>query len=418
VWSTDFADTIRYFPNVEGDALPSGVFRLVVQCADESGAESRADVKSYTEGVVQVVVNFEPDTEIYQMENTYFIAGESFKRFVDFEDDVPDTVPYSSWLRVDYRGRDNARDSTLCTDDFNKCIRYQFQYERVSSRVGGTRFRTRWLPGLAEDTNCFGVEDSTTINLGSAEYKIRARAVDEYGTPDGTLFDPLTGEAKSEVEVIGNYDPTLDLAVIENYDGATASANGDTIVWNWWNPANYAGLEQDTLKLDLETGKFFVEKIFYLDVQATGHDHPTENLRFGVQGWNCLFLRTDTMEPDPFFGGAAWRDGIVPNVYTRRFEALYRYDRDGDPGGASIFADPPSFWNQEYEFSITGRDLPLGTEFEEYVFTGSGLTDECEFPEGHVVDRKQKVLLNSSQMSNLARTTRTERFRFFLRVAR
>jgi hypothetical protein len=418
VWNSDLADTLRYLPNVGEDALPSGVFRLIAQCADQSGAESEADVKDFSEGVVQIVVNFEPDTEIYQVENTYFIEGEAFKRFIDFEDDVPDTVPYASWIRVDYRGRDNPRDSSLCTDDLNKCIGYQFQYERISSRVSGSRFRTRWLPGLSEDTNCFGIEDSTTMNLGSAEYKIRARAVDEYGTPDGTVFDPLTGEPKSQVEVIGNYEPALDLAAVQNYDGATASADGDTIVWNWWNPANYAGLETDTLKIDLETGKFFVEKIFYLDVEAAGHDHPTENLRFGVRGWNYLFLRTDTMEPDPFFGGAAWRDGIAPNVYTQRFEAVYRYEQEGDAGGASIFANPPSFWNREYEFSMTGRDLPSGVEFDEYVFSASGLTEECDFPVGHEVDKKQKVLLNSSQMSSLARTTRIEKFRFFLKVAR
>jgi len=419
VWNPDLTDTVRYFPNNSENKLPSGVFRFITQCADQSGSESRADVKSFSEGVVQVAVNYEPDTEIYQVENTYFIAGQRFTRFINYQDDIPDTVPYASWVRIDYRGWDDLRDSSLCADDLNKCIKYQVQYERTSSRVPGSSYRSRWLPGLPAETNCGGTPDSTTLNIGSVEYKIRARAVDEYEKPDGTMFDPLTGQPKSEIEIIGNYDPTLDLAVIQNYDGTTAPAGVDTIVWNWWNPANYTGFETDTLKIDLETGTYFVEKIFYVDLNATGHDHPTENLSFGVWGWDYLFLRMDTMEPESFFGGAGWREGIAPNIYTKRFEALYRYERDGDPGGASIFANPPSFWNREYELSIMGRDIPLNTDFEEYIFTVSlGNKRECDFPPGYEVDVTEKVLQNSPNATVLARTTNIEKFRFFLKVAR
>jgi hypothetical protein len=418
VWNPDLTDTLRYFSNEGEEALPSGVFRFIAQCGDQSGAESRADVKTFTEGVVQVVVNYEPDTEIYQVENTYFIAGQSFKRFINFKDDIPDTVPYASWIRIDYRGWDNRRDSTVCVDDLNSCIHYQVQFERGSAQVPGSNYRTRWLPGQPEDTNCGGTPDSTTINIGSADYRIRARAVDEFEKPDGTMFDPATGEPKSEIKITGNHRPTLDLAVIQNYDGTTAPADGDTIVWDWWAPANYTGLESDTLKLDLETGKYFVEKIFYLDLNATGHDHPTENLRFGLRGWNYLFLRTDTMETESFFGGAGWREGTVRNIYTQRFKALYRYERDGDPGGASIFAEPPSFWNREYEFSIYGRDIPLNAEFEEYMFSSTGNQRDCDFPPGYRVDVKEKVLLNSPQATPLARVTDIEKFQFFLKVAR
>lgn len=418
VWSPDLEDTLRYFPNVAPDDLPSGIFRFVAQCADQSGAESRVDVKTFTEGVVQVVVNFEPDTKIYQVENTYIISGQSFKRFINFEDGVQDTVPYASWVRVDYRGWDDPRDSSLCADDLNKCIKYQVQYERGSPTVPGSSFRTRWLPGLPEDTNCGGTPDSTTINVGSAEYRVRARAVDEFEKPDGTMLDTETGARKSEILVIGNYVPTLDSAVLSSHDGSTATASVDTLAWDWWAPANYNGLESDTLKFDTDTGRYVVEKIFYVELNAAGHDHWTENARFGIRGWNYSFLRTDTMEPVSFFGSAAWREGTTPNVYNQRFEATYRYDRDDDPGGASIWVNPPVFWNLEYEFAIYGRDIALNAEFNEYIFTATGTKTECTFPPGYKIDIKEKVLLNSPQSTPLARTTGIEQFRFFLKVAR
>jgi hypothetical protein len=393
VWSSDLSDTLRYFPNVGADELPSGVFRFVAQCADSSSAESRADVKDFTEGVVQIVVNFEPDTRIYQVENTYFLGGQSFRRFVDFEDAVPDTVPYGSWLRFDYRGWDNPRDSSFCTDAVNKCIGYQVQYERGSSRVQGANYRSRWLPTEPWDSNVNGTPDSTTMNIGSLEYTIRARAADELGKTDGSMFDPATGEANSEIKIIGNYDPTLDQAIIRNYDGTFASQDGDTIVWDWWHPAN------DTT---LAPGDSMVTKIFHVEVQASGHDHPTEDLRYGVRGWNYLFLREDDGGREPFFPGqGVYREGLVPDTYTSRFEASYVYNVYQDPGGASLWQDPPAFWNSEYEFSILGRDVEFGSTFQEFVFI-----------EG------VKVLQNEYEAHPVARTTQTAHFRFFLKVAR
>jgi hypothetical protein len=349
------------------------------------------------------------------VENTYIISGQTFKRFIDFQDDDPDTVPYASWVRIDYRGWDDSRDSSLCVDDLNQCVKYQVQYERLSA---GVNFRTRWLPGLPEDTNCGGTPDSTTINVGSGQWIIRARAVDEFEKPDGTMFDTETGERKSEVELIGNYNPTLDSAVMTNYDGATASSDVDTLAWDWWNPSNYNGSELDTLKFNTETGRYYVEKVFYVELNATGHDHWTENARFGIRGWNTSFLRTDTMEPVSFFGGAAWREGTTPNIYNKRFEAIYQYDRDDDPGGAAIWANPPDFWNNEYELAVYGRDIALGSEFDEYIFTATGNKAECSFPSGYKIDIKEKVLQNSPQATPAARLTDVQRFRFFLKVAR
>lgn len=403
IWNEDLTDTSRYFPNSGAHLLPSGVFRFVTQCRDESGAESRADVKGFTEGIAQVVVNYEPDTEIYQVENTYFVSGQALKEFVNFEDNVPDTVPYYSWLRIDYRGWDDSRDSSLCVDDVNRCIGYQLQYERTSARVSGSNSRTRWIPEDPADSNPNGTPDSTTIDIGSFEYKIRARAADEQGKADGTMADPLTHRAKSEIQIIGNYDPTLDEVFVLNYDNVVASENVDTITWDWWHPANFTGNPDDTLETDPETQKVYAKKTFYLDLQATGHDHPKEAQRFGVRQWIWTLLRTDNFESEPFFseGQDAWQDGAVPNAFDRRFEITYRYEIATDPGGGSLWASPPSFWNKEYRVSIQGRDIASNTEFAEYIFINGS-----------------RVLLNAYQATPLARWTENGRFRFFLKVAR
>lgn len=403
IWTEDLTDTSRYFPNSGADVLPSGYFRFVTQCRDESGAESRADVKTFSEGIVQVVVNYEPDTEIYQAENTYYIAGQPVKEFVNFEDDIPDTVPYFSWLRIDYRGWDDMRDSTLCEDDINKCIRYQVQYERSSERVSGSNSRTRWIPEVPADNNPNGTPDSTTIDIGSFEYKIRARAVDEADKADGRMFDPLTKKAKSEIQIIGNFDPTLDEAYILNYDGVVASQDADTISWDWWHPANFTGNPDDTLETDPETQKVYAKRTFYLNLDATGHDHPKEAERFGVRQWIWTLLGVGDSESESFFseGQDAWQDGIVVNEFDRRFEITYRYEIATDPGGRSFWADPPSFWNKEYGVKIQGRDIGSDSEFQEYIFINGS-----------------RVLLNAYQGTPLARWTETGQFRFFLKVTR
>lgn len=402
VWYSDLSDTVLYFPNRDAQILPSGTFRVVAQCRDQSGAESSADVKSYLEGVVQVIVNYEPDTEITGVENTYFINSVEYKETVDFEDDLPDTVPYDSWVRVDYRGWDDLRDSSLCQED-DQCIGYQFQL----TRTRGATWRTLWYPpGSVQDSQPDEIPDSNTKNIGTWDYSLRVRAVDEYGKPDGSMFDPLTGKAKSEVFISGNFDPTLDSAALTNYDGAVVSETVDTVVWDWWNPAN-----ADTI--DLSTGE--AKKIFYLELTAAGHDHPKETrLRddgqiAGIVNWQYDFIRQDTLEPEQsfFFGQGVWRASEFTNTFTQRFEVQYRYSLANDPGGATIWANPPAFWNSGYEMSLQGRDLDILDEFEEILFYWDPVDGST-----------QKVTINQTRASESAKRTEVATQRFFLKVTR
>jgi hypothetical protein len=231
------------------------------------------------------------------------------------------------------------------------------------------------------------------MNMGSVEYVIRARAVDEFGKADGT---------PAEIEVISNYDPTLDVTQLINYDGALVGPPGeaDTLVWDWTNPAN----SPDTIELDFTSGKVFVIKQFYFDIDATGHDHPKENLNFGVRNWYYTFNRTDDGEQQKFGRARAWVEGPSPNILSDRHFVEYKYELDpvNDPGGQNtILANPPSFWDSEYEYTIYGRDIPTGEEFEQYMILDG-----------------EKRKLNSYQASTLGRWTETKRFRFYLKVER
>jgi len=175
-----------------------------------------------------VEIGLGPDTEITGVINTYFINGTPRTRILDLTDAIPDTVPYGSWIQVLYRGIASPQGDSLCIDTVNKCLTYQTNFTWESVRNPGVSQTIAWRPFDGQDTNPFGTEDSTSMNIGSVEYVVRARAIDQFNRTD--TIPPA-------VEIIGNYAPTLDGQSIENYDGTTV-ADGDTVLWDWWNPAN------------------------------------------------------------------------------------------------------------------------------------------------------------------------------------
>ena len=125
-WTVDVSDTIRYFPNNDDLMLPnsqsfeSGTFTLAARCFDSAGFQSKVTAPLFSEGACDVIVNFDPDTEIFQVVNTYFVGGQEFTDYIDFTDAIPDTVPYNSWIRLDYQGWDSPHYSTHCIDGINQ----------------------------------------------------------------------------------------------------------------------------------------------------------------------------------------------------------------------------------------------------------------------------------------------------------
>jgi hypothetical protein len=213
------------------------------------------------------------------------------------------------------------------------------------------------------------------------------------------MYDAATGSARSEIEVIGNFDPTLDETNLQNYDGVTLPTDGDTIVWDWWNPANYYGNPTDTL--DFIGGEIVVVKTFYFDIAAVGHDHPKDPTDSGVKNWFYLFTRMDNLLTQEIGRSGEWVSGPVVNILSDHAEFTYRYNLADDPGGASFFANPPDLWNTEYEYSIYGRDIGTREEFRQYMFLDG-----------------EKTLINSYPAAPFGRWTETDRFRFYLEVRR
>ncbi len=351
VWTTDTSDTVRVFPNVGESSVPSGTFRLAAQCKDENGTESVVDMARFQQGVCQIAVNFDPDTRLYQAENSYSVGGQRRTEYVNFFDEIPDTVPYNSWIRIDYRGWDSPLDSTLCRDDMNRCIRYQVQFERDSDRIPGAHSLTRWLPVEPKDSNPSGTADSTSMNIGSVEYEIRARSVDEWAKPDGT---------PAGVRIVGNFNPTMDSFAIQNHTGEIV-AEDDTLMWDWWHPAR-EGFDIDDPSNILRT------KEFYFVIRGSGHDHPKDPDGSGVKSWLYDFLRTDdpTISGD-FARSGSWVDGVTVNELSDTFIVVFSYPFD-DLEGDEVFANLPDWLNQGYDFSLMGRDTNTTEPFNQMMF--------------------------------------------------
>jgi hypothetical protein len=340
-----------------------------------------------------VDVGLGPDTEITSVINTYFIGPSEVSEIVNYTDGIPDTVPYGSWIKIFYNGIPTTKGVNECPDTVNKCLEYQINYTRTSVRQPPEwDFTSTWYPFDPEDSNPNGVSDSTTMNMGSVEYTIRARSTDQFDRSDAT---------PPEFEIIGNFDPTLDNQSLENYDG-TVIGEGDTIFWDWWNPANYNGSIADTLDVS-DPADIKAVKKFYFVVHATGHDHPKEPVGSGVKSWKYTFLQVGS-NPPVFedFGSRAgdFVDAIVLDVLSDTASVTFRYSLTDDPGGAIALNDA-DFLDKEYESSITGRDLSILDRFDQYMFLSGGL-----------------LLVGSYNTADVGRQTDEGRQRFYLRLRR
>jgi hypothetical protein len=336
-----------------------------------------------------------PNTDITSVVNTYFTAAGEFSRVIDLTDGVPDTVPYASWIRLFYNGIPTPQGDTLCPDDINECLRYQVNYTWTSERNPGVENTTAWRPFDPADKNTAGVLDSTTLNVGSVDYTVRARSVDQFDRPD---VSPAT------LAIVGNFPPTLDTQFLANYTGAMA-ADGDTVSWNWWRPANYHGSMGDTIEVNpndpLDT--LGVIKTFYFVVSAGGHDHPDELAGSGVKSWRYTFREIGSNPPvfHVFARAGLFVDGLTVNELSDTAWVTFRYDPSVDPGGASILNNLPRYLDQEHEYAIIGRDLSILDEFTQRVHYGGGMQT-----------------LDSYNTAEYGRWTAEGRVRFFLKLSR
>jgi len=399
-WTSDVTDTLRTFTNTGAERLPAGTFRFAARCIDDARAESRVDAGTFGEGVCQVVVNFDPDTRIHNLNSTYFRGNVKYEETIDFTDGQPDTVPYRSWLRVDYSGWDDARDGKLCPPPSvkpDRCIDFQFRYFRVCGRVPGSFDNSGWLPrGGYHDTDTLSASDSNSVNIGSLEYDFFVRSVDENLTPDGTA---------PSVHIVGNFDPILDDYSLSDHLGNSVDVSTvDTLTWDWWKPAN-----SDTIVFNPSAGTIERKKVFRWRIGAAGHDHPKDPINAGIQAWRYFIYTGYGTASQKFWplarAGTAWVAGPALNQLAEAFALTFVYSRgdiNADPNGDAVFASLPAYFDDDITIVLVGRDTPpIAPAFEQWVWLNGG-----------------RVLDNSFAAASYGRYTRPAVYTFHFRMVR
>ena len=364
IWTEDLCDTVRLFPNTKADPLPAGTFRFAAKCIDDAGAESQVDAGRFAFGVSQIVVNFIPDTWVTEVRNTYYDQDRvRTERVVDFTDNVPDTVPYRSWVTLFYYAHDDRRDEKICSPTNNdECINFQLKYIRDSQRA--TRHPLEdsgWQPSNAvHDSDPNSTADSNSVNMGSNEYRWFIGAVDENNTRDGT---------PAEVPLIGNLNPTIDTYSIEDHFGNVVNlASLDTLTWNFYKGIGWPyDSKDDTVQSD---DRYF--KRYGFTIRATGHDDKRDPVNSAVKAWRFQTYTDYNSPSDPgtFWalgrGGVGWFPGSGPDAVAEQVIVTVKY---ADSTGVDLFANLPGYINQILTVVLTGRDTQLlELDFTEYVF--------------------------------------------------
>jgi hypothetical protein len=291
-WTEDLTDTLRTFANTGTDALPAGVFKFAAQCIDDANAESQVDAGQFTRGVAQVVVNFDPDTWITYVSNTYIKSATAITQVVNFADAVPDTVPFKSWTYYQYNSVDDTRDTWICSLTVpDKCIDFQVKY-KISTSTGSSE-DSGWLPRNGKhDSDGNSAQDSNSVSIGSLDYQWFVRGIDEHGTVDGT---------PPSFHVVGNFQPKIDTTnMVDQFGTALNLAVLDTMTWDFNNPASY----------DSGQGGYNFQKTWSWTINATGHDHPKDPDNSSVLAWR-YYVFTDYVPGagnDPGTG-TAWQLG-------------------------------------------------------------------------------------------------------------
>ena len=317
--------------------IPSGEFNFKAIARDEAGALSKSDIIT-GEGVCKVIVNHDPDTRMDAACQVFFApqsSGVLESLTVNFLDDIPDTLPDSSLVRMFYWGWDDPKDRANLQFNPPRPIRFQFAFNRWAIDEYGVRVANKMSPWYPlknpEDTNpgagvsdLYRDRDSTTMRIGTFEYKFFVRSFEEQMRPDGT---PVV------VSFSGNFPPRIDSVRTGFWDrqGLPSTVRvfhytmNDTIVVGW-NGTPYAA-RGDTLspyetKPNGNVPDRTITKSFRFTIRAGGHDDRRDKVGSGIKGWR--YTITDPDQDLAYSGENDW-----------------------------IFSNPLSVFNQECSFSIT-----------------------------------------------------------------
>lgn len=399
LWTTNIADTMRYFPNVDDPAIPdaqaiaSGRFYFGAQCLDYGGLSSILDFTS-RQGYCNIMVNFDPDTRILSGVCKPQ-GGEPFS--VDFGDAIPDTLPYNSLLTFTYIGWDDKRDSLQFTGPDEIPMRYQFRYKRWAE--GGTAIKqSAWYPITGpEDTDCYSDFDSTTMRVGTFEYLFYVRTFDEQYSADGTT---------ATVNFFGNFPPTIDSLQVGFWDpdileGPTQERVfrqilTDTLYFGWigGSPGG-SGYEVrvdrgDTLYIDsvsIDTSNGTLTKYYRFVVRAFGHDDPRDPTgpETGVKSWMYYVDDLDggeypyEKEGEWIFDSPTWDpEQVIYNMFEHEVCIAITIPLDVQIIKSDEFVQNPPEYFGDQSITLIGKDMSEKDLFIEGIRGISPIYDGCE----------------------------------------
>ena len=394
-----------FLPNEGADALPSGAFNFKVIARDEAGALSRSDIIS-GEGVCRIVINHDPDTEILYGDCFYtpLSTGTPESLRVYFDDAIPDTLPYNSLLRMRYRGWDDAGDELA--NDPPLPIRFQFAYHRWAIDETGAQVafkQSPWYPlKTPEDTNPNAdVEDddrdvdSTTMRVGTFNYRFLARSFDEQNRPDGS---------PAIVTFTGNFPPRIDsvrVGFVDQRFGNFHVATMDTLRIGWTGlPFSSRGDTLCPYNITVITAAGLLTKSFKFVIRARGHDDRRDPAGAGIKGWR--YYVSDPEEDRLYYKEGEWQFDRALNELDQeiQFSITVPWKRTAGEIAAqtdSILANPPLFLGQQ-SYTVIGGDVRDTETFFEGI---RGISPKFD-SEGNVIPANNWIT-NEYYFANYAR---------------
>ncbi len=374
--------------------VPSGTFFFMGIARDEAGAISKSNVVT-GEGICKMVINHDPETWIMRDRSAFYRyvdrGGDSVTVFVNLKDDQPDTIPYRALLTIRYAGADYPYDILQYTGWRRIPIRYQFMYERFGDR-GGRKVEP-WYPLTgAEDTNCHGAMDSTTMAVGSFDYIFRVRAFDEQYKSDGT---------PDSVTFVGNYPPHLDSVQVGFWKpGYWDPSQGE------WSQRVFHNIESDTFYIgwtDGDDNSFIRNKYdrgdtLYIDdsyidsssdpplfvriyrfvLRSVGADHPKDvaityddRTKAGIKGWRFSIDDQDTSilysrEGEAIFDSPTYEPGIYENDLLEHELNFAIKVPITEMVSRNIVNNPPKLFGEK-DITVIGLDIHKSEPFNERI---------------------------------------------------
>jgi len=355
-WNTDLSDTFRYFPNsgMEGipdsDVIESGDFYFRAACIDEKGYPS---LITADKGTRKVTVNFDPDTRVLAGKCFYRnTLGEMDSFIVDFHDGLADTLPYGSWVRINYTGWDDSRDLLEYTDP-PVPIRFKYRLRStMTGRDGTVAYSvTPFYPVFsAEKTNPWEF-DSTTTTVGSCDYEFRVRAYDEQYRDDHTPASAV---------FTGNFQPTVDevdFGVIY-LESTFVSFGGDTVYLadpmnsGRWSPPGPEAIG-DTLFPKVGNGYLYYE----FALRARGHDDARDLPGSAVKSWR-FNITGSGRDYDFSYEGVDLVPSYSPNELLRSTAIQVPLDNETGLPDSAFVAELSSYMGPQ-NYRVIGYDMRL-----------------------------------------------------------